>query len=55
MNVLQFETLESKLIQYRDSTVLVDSDVASIYGVTTKEEKAELVKKIDRFNKLTQF
>ena len=75
MNVLQFETLESKLIQYRESTVLVDSDVANIYGVTTKEvnqavsnnrekfpdgyiieitkeEKSELVKKFDRFNKL---
>lgn len=70
-----FHDLENKLIRYRDEYVLIDSDVAQLYGVSTKEvnqsvsnnpnkfpegyvieltkeEKVELVKNFDRFNKL---
>ena len=75
MEITKFETLESKLINYKNKIVVVDSDVAELYGVTTKEinqavsnnldkfpngyiveltkdEKNELVKNFDRFNKL---
>ncbi len=75
MEVIKFETLESKLINYKNKVVLIDNDVAQLYDVTTKEvnqavsnnlekfpdgyiieltkeEKNELVKKFDRFNKL---
>ena len=37
MEIIKFETLESKLIDYKNSLVLVDSDVADLYGVETKE------------------
>ena len=75
MTVIKFDDLENKLIQYKNQLVLVDSDVAQLYGVEnrevnqavlnnldkfpdgyiielTKEEKNELVKNFDRFNKL---
>lgn len=75
MEIVKFEMLESKLIKYHNELVLVDRDVAELYGVTTKEinqavsnnqnkfpdgyiieltkeDKNELVKKFDRFNKL---
>jgi len=37
MEIIKFETLENKLIDYKNSLVLVDSDVADLYGVETKE------------------
>ena len=75
MSIIKFETIENKLIKYHDELVIVDSDVAQLYGVSTKEvnqavsnnpskfpsgyvieltkeEKTELVKNFDRFNKL---
>ncbi len=36
MQIIKFETLESKLIALRDTLVLIDKDVAEIYGVETK-------------------
>ena len=32
-DIIKFESLESKLIRYKDEFVLVDSDVAELYGV----------------------
>lgn len=75
MSIIKFDDLENKLIQYKNQLVLVDSDVAQLYGVETrevnqavlnnldkfpdgyiieltKEDKNELVKNFDRFNKL---
>jgi len=37
VSIVKFENLESKLIYYKNETVLIDSDVADLYGVTTKE------------------
>ena len=37
MKIIKFETIEHKLIKCRDDLVLVDKDVAELYGVTTKE------------------
>jgi len=36
VQIIKFENLESKLINYKNSLVLVDSDVAEIYAVSTK-------------------
>jgi hypothetical protein len=75
MDILKFNSVEEKIITLREIPVIIDYDVAEIYGVETKEinqavrnnpekfpkgfitettqnEKDELVKKFDRFNKL---
>lgn len=75
MSIVKFETIENKLIKYHDNLVIVDSDIAQLYGVETREinqavgnnpdkfpngyiieltkdEKTELIKNFDRFNKL---
>lgn len=36
-SIVKFEELEGKLISYHDKFVLVDSDVAELYGVETKD------------------
>ena len=36
-NIVKFESLEGKLIKYKDEFVLVDSDVAELYGVETRD------------------
>ncbi len=36
-DIIKFESLESKLIHYEDELVLVDSDVAELYGVETRD------------------
>ena len=35
-NIVRIENIETKLIEIGDQKVLIDSDVAEIYGVTTK-------------------
>lgn len=75
MDMIKFADLESRLIRYKNEYVLVDSDVAQLYGVKTreinqavsnnldkfpdgyiiqltKEDKSELIKNFDRFDKL---
>ena len=75
MNILKNNSVEEKIITVRGISVILDSDVAELYGVETKEinqavknnpnkfpegyiletlpeEKNELVKNFDRFNKL---
>ena len=37
MQITKFETLESKLIHLRDTLVLVDKDVAELFGVETRD------------------
>ncbi len=37
MQVIKFETLESKLIEVRDTLVLIDKDVAELFGVETRD------------------
>ena len=74
-NIVKFSDVAEKVITVREQKVLLDCDVAELYGVetkkinqavknnpkkfpvgytidTTKEEKSELVKNFDRFNKL---
>lgn len=37
MSIIKFETIENKLIKYYDEFVIVDSDVAQLYGVETRD------------------
>ncbi len=59
MKNLAISNIENKLIQYKNKPVLVDRDIAELYGVPDgyifqidKEMKNELVKNFDRFNSL---
>ncbi len=36
-NIIKFEELEGKLISYHDTFVLIDSDIAELYGVGTRD------------------
>ena len=38
-DILKFENLQDRIIEIRDQKVLLDVDVAEIYGVETKREK----------------
>ncbi|DAB29815.1 MAG TPA: DNA-binding protein [Sulfurimonas sp. UBA12504] len=49
MNLIKFEDLESKLIHYKNETVLIDSDVAELYGVATKEINQAVSNNPDKF------
>ena len=48
-DIIKFERLESKLILYKDEFVLVDSDVAELYGVATKEINQAVSNNLDKF------
>ena len=37
MNVINYENVESKIVEIRGQKVIIDSDVAELYGVKTKE------------------
>jgi len=49
MEVIKFQTLESKLIKIRDTNVLLDSDVAFLYGIETKRVNEAVKNNIDKF------
>ena len=49
MNIVKIENLESKLIKYNNDVVLVDKDVAELYGVTTKEINQAVSNNKDKF------
>jgi len=49
MQITKFETLESKLINYKNKVVVIDSDVAELYGVTTKEINQAVSNNLDKF------
>ena len=49
MEMVKFETLESKLLTIRDTLVLLDSDVAKLYGVETKRINENVKKNLDKF------
>jgi len=37
MNILKFNSVEEKIITVRGISVILDSDVAELYGVETRE------------------
>lgn len=49
MQILRFEELESRLIRYHDQYVLVDRDVAQLYGVETRDINKAVANNPDKF------
>ena len=48
-NIIPIETIESKILLIRDQKVLVDKDLASLYGVATKALNQAVTRNISRF------
>ena len=51
MNILKFNTVEEKIITIRDTPVILDSDVAELYGVETKRINEAVKNNPDKFPK----
>ena len=49
MSIIKFETIENKLIKYHNEFVIVDSDVAQLYGVETREINQAVSNNPDKF------
>ena len=49
MEMTKFKNLESKLIKYHNELVLIDSDVAELYGVETKDINKAVKNNPDKF------
>ena len=51
MDILKFDSIEDKIIIIRDLPVLLDSDVAEVYGVETKRINEAVSNNPDKFPK----
>ena len=51
MNIVKFEEIENKIIEIRGQKAILDSDVADIYGVETKEINQAVSNNPDKFPK----
>lgn len=51
MKVIKFEELENRLIKYKNKYVLVDRDVAELYGVETREINQAVQNNPEKFPK----
>jgi hypothetical protein len=49
MNIIKFEEVEAKIITIRDTPVILDSDVAALYGVDTKRINEAVSNNPDKF------
>lgn len=49
MDIVRFEDLESRLIRYKNEYVLVDRDVAQLYGVETREINQAVLNNPEKF------
>ena len=49
MSLIKFESIENKLIKYHNEFVIVDSDVAQLYGVETKDINKSVKNNPDKF------
>ncbi len=49
MKNLAISSIENKLIQYKNNPVLVDRDIAELYGVTTREINQAVSNNTDKF------
>jgi hypothetical protein len=48
-SIIKFNAVENKIIKLRDTTVLLDSDVAELYGVPTKEINQAVKNNLEKF------
>ena len=51
MNIISHNTIDSKIIELRDSFVIIDRDVAELYGVETKRVNEAVTNNPDKFPK----
>jgi hypothetical protein len=49
MDITKFETLEKKLIKLKDTLVLLDKDVANLYGIEAKKLRQQLKRNLEKF------
>ncbi len=49
MNIVKFEVIEDKIITIRDMQVILDSDVAELYGVETRDINKAVKNNPDKF------
>ena len=49
MDIIKIENIESKIITLREQKVILDSDVADLYGVATKRINEALKNNLDKF------
>ncbi len=49
MNTVTFAEVESKIIEIRGQQVIIDSDVAELYGVETREVNQALSRNLEKF------
>ena len=47
--VVKFENLKKRIIKIRDQSILLDNDVAQIYGVETKRINEAVKNNLDKF------
>ena len=50
MSVIKFEMIENKLIKYKEQFVIVDSDLAQLYGVETRDINKSVKNNPDKFS-----
>ena len=51
MNIISHNTIDSKIIELRDSFGIIDRDVAELYGVETKRVNEAVSNNLDKFPK----
>jgi len=51
LKVTKFQTLESKLIEFRNQVVLIDKDIAELFGVQTRDINKAVKNNPDKFPK----
>lgn len=51
MNIVEFEQVESKILEIRNQHVIIDSDVAELYGIDTKRVNEAVGRNPDKFPK----
>lgn len=49
MDILKYEDVETKIINFRDQKIIIDSDVAELYGVETKRINEAVSRNLDKF------
>lgn len=49
MNIIKFETMENKLINYNNQLVLLDKDVAVLYEIEPKKLRQQVKRNSDKF------
>lgn len=49
MDVIKYEEIENKIIEIQEQKVIIDSDVAELYGVETKRINEAVSRNLDKF------